>query len=562
MADTKISALTAAASALAADELAVNEAGNSKKVTIAQIRTLLATPTAPTFVAASVEFTSTGVPTAVLPTGHTTNDILVLVLQSSNEIITAPAGYTQLGPQNGIGAAVTALSSRLGIFWKRDGGSEVAPTIADSGDHTYGMMFAIRGCPTVGDPFQVAGNNWKFTTSTTGTGPKSVTNVDNTLVVDIFAGNVDNAAAEGSSLANTDLSAVTEQFDDGTTDGTGGFLYVASGLKAVAGEVKATTVTWANTSSDLCTRLHFIPSDADSTNLVSRPAEVQMFIGSTADVDDTWVKPTRARRVQVQAIAGGGGGSSGRNAVTAAGGGGGGGGHLAPDRWFNADDLAATVLLHPGKGGAATANSDGAVGNAGTNSVFGKGLTEIYVTAIAGLGGTASASADGGNGGGGGGYPTFAAVTTRLPKGVTYDGTGELGGKGGSGTTAPTGGSDATWGGGGGESGADTDAAVAANGDSVYGGGGGAGGRAVQATLSVPGKGGGAAATSATRNTAGAASVNLPYGGSGGAAGDATTGTGGTGGFPGGGGGGGGTASGTQAGGAGGHGMIIVTTYF
>lgn len=37
MADTKISALAAAGSVLGADELAVNEAGTSKKVTVAQI---------------------------------------------------------------------------------------------------------------------------------------------------------------------------------------------------------------------------------------------------------------------------------------------------------------------------------------------------------------------------------------------------------------------------------------------------------------------------------------------------------------------------------------------
>lgn len=43
MADVKISALPAAASALGADELPVNEAGTTKKVTITQISTLLAT---------------------------------------------------------------------------------------------------------------------------------------------------------------------------------------------------------------------------------------------------------------------------------------------------------------------------------------------------------------------------------------------------------------------------------------------------------------------------------------------------------------------------------------
>lgn len=41
MADSKTSALTAAGSALAADEIHVNEAGTSKKVTISQTRTLI-----------------------------------------------------------------------------------------------------------------------------------------------------------------------------------------------------------------------------------------------------------------------------------------------------------------------------------------------------------------------------------------------------------------------------------------------------------------------------------------------------------------------------------------
>ncbi len=43
MADTKISALTAAAAAASANELAINEAGTSKKLTIAQLTTYLQT---------------------------------------------------------------------------------------------------------------------------------------------------------------------------------------------------------------------------------------------------------------------------------------------------------------------------------------------------------------------------------------------------------------------------------------------------------------------------------------------------------------------------------------
>jgi hypothetical protein len=41
MADTKISALPAASAALGADELAINEAGTSKKLTVTQIQTLI-----------------------------------------------------------------------------------------------------------------------------------------------------------------------------------------------------------------------------------------------------------------------------------------------------------------------------------------------------------------------------------------------------------------------------------------------------------------------------------------------------------------------------------------
>ena len=80
--------------------------------------------TLPTVVSVGAEFTSTGVPTATLPGTHTTNDILLLILQSSNETdVAAPAGYTRLGPQNAIGAAATAGTTKLSIFWKRDGGS-------------------------------------------------------------------------------------------------------------------------------------------------------------------------------------------------------------------------------------------------------------------------------------------------------------------------------------------------------------------------------------------------------------------------------------------------------
>lgn len=565
MADTKVSALTAVTTPASTDEFPVNQGGTSKKMTLSQIR--LSLPTVPTVVAVTAEFTSTGVPTATLPTGHTTDDILVLCIQSSNDaIVSPPAGYTQLGPENGIGTAAAAGAVKLSIFWKRDGGSESAPTIPDTGDHTYGFMFAIRGCPTGVDPFYIMGQNFKFTNSTTGTSDKGATLIDNCLVAAIFAhawdGTTDNVTGSGT---NANLTSVTKQFSDSTSDGTGGGLALITGIKANRGPVGATTVTWANTCVDVSTLIAFIPADSSENG---RPTQVQTFIGSPTDLDDTWVKPSGAISVRVQMCDGGGSGSSGHTITTAAGGGGGGGGGYQ-EGIFRADDLAATVTVHAGKGGAATSAAVDQAGNAGVVSQFGKGLTNpLLARNIAGTAATAAASADGGNGGcgSGAGLTSPAVATTRIDMSAATAGAaaGGVGGRGGSGTTAPTGGSSAFMGGGGGESGGDTDGAITNinNGFSLMGGGGGGGGRTVQASGSPHPAGGGAASTAYAVGGAGVDSTQLPYGGSGGCGGDSTTAPGGAGGFPGGGGGGGGGNNAGTQGGRGGHGCVVVTTYF
>jgi hypothetical protein len=521
--------------------------------------------TLPTIVSVGTEFSGTGVPTATLPGTHATNDILVLALQSSNEANVTVAGYTQLGPQGGSGAAAAAGSTKLSLFWKRDGGSEAAPTIPDTGDHTYGVMFAVRGCPTSGDPFHFLGNLCKMAASTTGTSPKGGTTVDNCLIVDVFGHAIDSATAQGSSPTNADLSSVTEQFDDGTTDGTGGGIYVMSGTKAAAGPIAASTVTWGSSTFDCSSRIAFLPADTAEVCSAPPPTQIQIFYGSPSDLDDLWVKPTGAKRVLAQICDGGGSGSGGRSAATAAGGGGGGGGGY-DEAWFNADELAATVTVHAGRGGATSAVDAG--GNAGVVSEFNKGSGGPLTSGkrVAGTAATATITADGGNGGCGSGKGTAspAVSTTRRPlnSGNAACASGMGGAPGGSGTTAPTGGSEGDWGGGGGESGGDTDASITAanNGSSMRGAGGGGGGR-TNTNVGQGGNGGGVVSAGATQGANGANSTLLPFGGAGGNGGGSSVTAGGTGGFPGGGGGGGGgIASGT--GGSGGHGCVVVTTYF
>jgi len=87
-----------------------------------------------------------------LPSGHTTNDILVYVFSGwrGGDLphISAPSGYTQ----------IFSLLSQAGMaaWWKRDGGSESAQTIGITDSFTLGaaFVFAVTGCVTSGTPYE------------------------------------------------------------------------------------------------------------------------------------------------------------------------------------------------------------------------------------------------------------------------------------------------------------------------------------------------------------------------------------------------------------------------
>jgi hypothetical protein len=546
----------------------VNFAAGTKRVFVT-LPIAKVEPVVPTVISVGTQFSSTGVPTATLPATHAADDILLLLIQQANQVdYAAPAGYERLGPQNGIGAAGAAGSTKLCMFWKRDNGAESAPTLTDSGDHTFGVMLAIRGADTLEKPHLLM-QGFKFVASTTagtssGGGGRGWSKVPHCLYLGIFAHAVDSASAQGSGQSAVTMVNVTEVFDGSTTDGVGGGIYVMSGeLDNHVGLPFTMGLTWANSTVDVSQMIAFVPNGYQ-TGSARRSPEVQIFIGSPADLDDNWRKPSYATRVFVQKCDGGQGGSGGNTTTTAAGGGGGAGGGY-DEAWFDHAELSANVTVHAGRGGAVGTGLNQA-GTAGTVSWFDTNGPLIAGNYNTGTVATAAGVADGGNGGCGGGIGTPGPVqTTRLTvnvQGSSVAGSGLRGAPGGSGTTAPVGGSEAEWGGGGGESGADTDAAItsANNGNSQRGGGGGSGGR-TNTIISQPGRGGGAAATFAAQGATGAQSTRLPYGGAGGVNGGSSVVLGGTGGFPGGGGGGGAGVAG-GFGGAGGHGCVVVTTHF
>lgn len=505
--------------------------------------------TVPTFVGFGAITSGTGDVTPPLATGHTTDDINYLLVQSSNEAVSTPAGWEKVGPHVGFGSAASAGSLRGTLFYKRDGGSESNPTVTDPGDHAVAVCFAIRGAITSGQPHLNVGTRRKTTASTTATGRAGATPVDACLVLTAFIDSLDSASARYSSPVNADLTNVTEQIDGGAVDGTGGGFGVITGQKDNAGTFAATTATVTSTVGASLT-IVILPEGVSSRAGFIDIQEFTTTVNGT-DGSDTWIKPTGAKRVHISAIGGGASGSAGRNAATAAGGGGGGGGDQT-EGIFAAGGLPATLTLNIGTGGAATANTDGAASNAGGHSqVTSSGA--IIVGGNAGSAAGASSSGSGGTGGNGGGRGSaLSAGTTSYTEQPAGGGTG--------GTTAQAGGGSIGHGGGAGAGGGTTQGA-SAGGSAMYGGGGGGGGR----SNTNVGTGGGSVhfgqlAGGASAGASGNDSSYYEFGGSGGAGGTSAAGPGGAGGWPGGGGGGGGSQSGAQRGGAGGDGVIVITT--
>lgn len=502
--------------------------------------------TQPTPITAGTSASGTGDITPGLPADHKEKDILLLFVQSSNQAVTAPGGYSRLGPAAGFGTAASAGSTRLTIFWKRDGGSESDPTVVDTGDHTLAQILGVRYCVETDDPFLCVGARRKTTASITGTASAGSTPVDKCLVVNAFAHALDSASAVFSAFTNADLTSVTEQIDVATADGNGGGIGVSTGIKSTAGSFTSTTVTETSTT-DVSLTFILLPKGIKSrTGFIDK----QTFI--TPGFADSWTRPTGADRVHIIGIGGGASGSAGRNAATAAGGGGGGGAGYS-EQWFDAYALSSTLTgtVTCGAGGAATANTDGAASNAGSASTVVDSSKTIFL-AQAGQAAGASASGSGGVGGNGGGRGAAAAAGT-----TTYDIQGAGGGTGG--TTAAAGGTGQFVSGGAGAGGGTTQAA-SAGGNAEYGGGGGGGGR----SNTNVGTGGGSvhSTQNAGGSTAGASGTDSPwpeqFGGSGAAGGTSAAGPGGTGGYPGGGGGGGGSQSGAQRGGAGADGILTI----
>src|SRR5262245_12496394 len=175
----------------------------------------------PTFISAGAMAEGTGSITPGLPLFLQENDIMLLFVETANELVavSTPAGWAIVAdsPQ-GTGTAGDVAATRLSVFWKRAIFSETAPVLTDPGDHTIGQILAFRGCVTSGNPWDVTSGD-TGASSTSVSIPGDTTTVANCLIVLAVANQTDSATPQTSGYTNSDLASLTERTDVNTTQG-------------------------------------------------------------------------------------------------------------------------------------------------------------------------------------------------------------------------------------------------------------------------------------------------------------------------------------------------------
>jgi len=191
---------------------------------------------------------NTGAIAPGLPAGTVAGDILVLFIESDDvEIaVESPAGWIAAGSSPQIEGSVDGDDTRLTVFWKRAGASEIAPLTSETGDHQIGRIIGVSGCVGSGSPFDVTVGGVDSASSTAVAVPGVTTTAAETLVLAACAtGYSADSTSELSGWSNSLLVSVTERIDNATDQGHGGGIGVATGALALASDYGTTTATLA-----------------------------------------------------------------------------------------------------------------------------------------------------------------------------------------------------------------------------------------------------------------------------------------------------------------------------
>jgi len=240
----------------------------------------------PTVVNVAAVASGTAAITPAFPASIVADDVLVTIAEC--EGVTAPGAYTlPSGWAHVTGSPIQeGTNTRLWVIWARYDGVFTAPSLGDSGDHNVGRMVAIRGCPTTGNPWDVAATAVEATSDTSATWPGATTTVADTLILEIIATGTDVAStANLGVLTNGAYTSITERMDNWVIAGNGGGIGMVSATKATAGATGQSAATLTNASSKALMTVAFKLAEAGAPQVLMRsprPSERTQWVGPAA----------------------------------------------------------------------------------------------------------------------------------------------------------------------------------------------------------------------------------------------------------------------------------------
>lgn len=185
--------------------------------------------------------------TLAWPAGHDTGDLGILLVETCNEALATPAGWTSIYAPTGTGVAGANTSTRLYAFYRyATSNAEAAASIGDSGNEQLATMIALRGA-AASSPIEAVATDTGVSANGC-TVPTATTLGDNRYVV----GACSNAGNPGSGNAcctwtpNGNLSNFVELTDYSAGALAPSQLGSFGGQKLAAGAVGTTAGTFSS----------------------------------------------------------------------------------------------------------------------------------------------------------------------------------------------------------------------------------------------------------------------------------------------------------------------------
>ncbi|MBI4386742.1 MAG: fibronectin type III domain-containing protein [Elusimicrobia bacterium] len=213
-------------------------------VNLGSTRTLAVFYTTPVHACKGTFTSGSGALSVPVPTCYADNDVFLLFVESANETIVTPSGWTELSNSpTYTGTAASAGGVRLGVFYKVVSGAQSDVSVADSGNHTTAIIAAFRGVDTA-NPIHVTSGSVDASATSSLSAPSLITTSANTVIVNAIGLDKDLGDTDTlSSWANANLVGLTEVHDQTVNTNAGGGIAYSTGVKTQPGATGNTTAT-------------------------------------------------------------------------------------------------------------------------------------------------------------------------------------------------------------------------------------------------------------------------------------------------------------------------------